>query len=82
MDNKDQQAFSKFCDEYASRTGDVDPNAIKNCLREAGAKIVYLDGHGPVAWRWRDTEHEAWNHINWEPHSMDYKFVEALYLRP
>lgn len=33
----------------------------------------------PVAWRWRDNEHQTWNFVDFDPMHMDYVHVEPLY---
>lgn len=38
------------------------------------------DSNNPVAWRWRDNEHQTWNFIDADPIHMDYVFVEPLYV--
>lgn len=41
---------------------------------------VALDRGGePIAWRWRDNEHQTWNFIGENPIHLDYVFVEPLY---
>ena len=36
----------------------------------------------PIAWRWRDNEHQTWNFIDFDPVHMDYVYVEPLYAAP
>lgn len=66
---------------------EFDSDAEVACQRSHGIILSLVErletpSSKPVAWRWRDNEHQTWNFIDFDPVHMDYVYVEPLYATP